>query len=298
MAPSQPPQNIAAQPSRTTFDPWNSSSTGHQRAENRLSGSTSWRESRSLKLGEQFRSGSGGGRRLYDTVGAGSEEFGKDGRKENGGWEKGAKGLRKGGQLSLWESLGGAKVRKEVEREVGKETGERMVKRVKVEEDREDGPPFTQTIRQETQEQVEGQEQEHNRASEKPPQIFANLTVCINGSTAPLMSDHKLKRLLVSHGANLSIALGRRTVTHVILGHPSSSSNAKGAGGGLSGSKIQKEIANVRGKGVKFVSAEWVIESVKAGKRVGEARFEALRLAPKGVASVASMFGAAKREGG
>jgi hypothetical protein len=98
-----PTYSAAAAPARRTFfDPWNSSSTGHQRAENRLSGSTSWRASRSLKLGEQYKAGlSGGGKRVADTVGAGSEDFGNDGRKEDGGWEKGAKGLRTGGQKSL-----------------------------------------------------------------------------------------------------------------------------------------------------------------------------------------------------
>lgn len=95
----------AAPARRTFFDPWNSSSTGHQRAENRLSGSTSWRTSRSLKLGEQYRGGlTGGGKRVADTVGAGSKDFGKDGRKENGGWERGARGLRTGGQRSLAET--------------------------------------------------------------------------------------------------------------------------------------------------------------------------------------------------
>lgn len=98
-----PASPTAAAPARRTFfDPWNSSSTGHQRAENRMSGSTSWRASRSLKLGEQYKGGlSGGGKRVADTVGAGSKDFGKDGRKENGGWEKGAKGLRTGGQKNL-----------------------------------------------------------------------------------------------------------------------------------------------------------------------------------------------------
>lgn len=100
----------AAPAVRTFFDPWNSSSTGHQRAENRLSGSTSWRASRNLKLSEQYKGGlGGGGRRVADTVGAGSEDFGKDGRKENGGWEKGAKGLRTGGQRSLAEVWGASK---------------------------------------------------------------------------------------------------------------------------------------------------------------------------------------------
>lgn len=45
----------------------------------------------------------GGGKRVADTVGAGSEDFGKDGRKESGSWERGAKGLRRDGQKSLAE---------------------------------------------------------------------------------------------------------------------------------------------------------------------------------------------------
>jgi hypothetical protein len=46
---------------------------------------------------------------VADTVGAGSEDFGNDGRKPNGGWEEGAKGLRTGGQLSLAEVWGASK---------------------------------------------------------------------------------------------------------------------------------------------------------------------------------------------
>lgn len=98
-----------ASTARTFFDPWNSSSTGHQRAENRLSGSTSWRQSRSLKLAEQYKGGLGGGKRVADTADAGSEDFGQDGRLANGGWEKGAKGLRTGGQKSLAEVWGKSK---------------------------------------------------------------------------------------------------------------------------------------------------------------------------------------------
>lgn len=105
---------VAAAPaSRTFFDPWNSSSTGHQRAENRLAGSTSWRVSRNLKLSKQYQGGlTGGGKRVADTVGAGSRDFGKDGRKANGGWEKGAKGLRTGGQQSITEAWGASKAGK------------------------------------------------------------------------------------------------------------------------------------------------------------------------------------------
>ncbi|KAJ4347311.1 uncharacterized protein N0V89_011251 [Didymosphaeria variabile] len=85
----------------------------------------------------------------------------------------------------------------------------------------------------------------------QPPakQIFRGLCFYINGSTMPLISDHKLKYVLHAHGASQSIALGRRTVTHVILGTT--------CGGGLAGSKIQKEIAKTRGNAVKYVSVEW-----------------------------------------
>lgn len=65
----------------------------------------------------------------------------------------------------------------------------------------------------------------------------------------PLISDHKLKYVLNAHGASQSIALGRRTVTHVILGTT--------CGGGLAASKIQKEIAKTRGNAVKYVTVEW-----------------------------------------
>lgn len=85
-------------------------------------------------------------------------------------------------------------------------------------------------------------------------QIFEGLYFYLNGSTAPLVSDHKLKHMLASHGAGHSVALGRRTVTHVILG---TVSGQGGCGGGLAASKIQKEIARSGGKGVKFVTAEW-----------------------------------------
>jgi hypothetical protein len=68
--------------------------------------------SRSLKLGEQYKGGLSGGKRVQDTVGAGSEDFGKDGRKESGSWEKGAKGLRSGGQQSLAEVWSVSKVGK------------------------------------------------------------------------------------------------------------------------------------------------------------------------------------------
>ncbi|KAL9099552.1 MAG: hypothetical protein Q9187_009481 [Circinaria calcarea] len=134
-------------------------------------------------------------------------------------------------------------------------------------------------------------ENETEKSPRKRRKIFQNLTIYINGSTAPLVSDHKLKYLLVEHGARVSIGLGRRSVTHVILGTPNGSGGGgKGAGGGLAGGKIQKEIKRVGGCGVKYVGVEWVLECIKVGKRVSEARFSNLSTAPVGVKSVLDMF--------
>lgn len=220
-----------------------------------------------MKLGHQFGSGDGGGKRVFDSVGAGSLDFGKDGWKENGGWEPGAPGLREKGwrdvSAMMMEGRRAEKERREIE------------KKRKVEESPEVAiatPPL-----------------EEAQLEKKEKRIFAGLTIYLNGSTAPMISNHKLKHLLASHGANISIALGRRSVTHVILGKHNDGRGG-GAGGGLAGSKIQKEISRVGGKGIKFVGVEWVIESVKAGKRLPEARFESLSIAPKGVKSVYGMF--------
>ena len=79
MLATMPPQKstvASAQPKfGAHFDAWNSSSTGHQRAENKLGGSTGWRQSRAMKLSNQFKSGSTGGKRISDQVGAGSEDW-------------------------------------------------------------------------------------------------------------------------------------------------------------------------------------------------------------------------------
>ncbi len=223
-----------------------------------------------MKLGHQFRSGDGGGKRIFDTVGAGSLDFGKDGRKENGSWERGAAGLREKG----WRDVSAMMME-----------GGRAEREKRELEKRKQGREFPEIV--ETTPSLDKEDMARVDKAEK--QIFAGLTIYLNGSTAPVISDHKLKHLLANHGANISIALGRRSVTHVILGKHNDGKGA-GAGGGLSGSKIQKEISRVGGKGIKFVGVEWVIESLKAGKRLSEARFESLSIAPKGVKSVYGMF--------
>lgn len=91
--------------------------------------------------------------------------------------------------------------------------------------------------------------------------IFDGLVIYINGSTHPLISDHKLKHILSENGAKLSIHLGRRQVTHVILGRPSGAKGL-GAGGGLAGTKIEKEIKKVGGAGIKYVGVEWYVGEI------------------------------------
>ncbi|KAF2228064.1 hypothetical protein BDZ85DRAFT_315559 [Elsinoe ampelina] len=382
MAPPNFP--TAAKPKREIFDPWNSSSTGHQRAENRLSGSTSWRDSRSAKLCEQFRAGLTGGKRVADTVGAGSESFVKGERTANGGWKRGVVRDRGTGQVSLWESFGvkpgpgtAADERATVERE-----SKRMKRNLSFETpaygsrspspplnppkatshtkpsptkmpppqnppistppsppSRQDpnppappSPDFDDTLlasfspnsslsSPDTIRRPLDPPHPSNPASSPPspppdptlthppapPQIFRNLTIYINGSTYPLISDHKLKHLLSTHGANLSISLSRRAVTHVILGLPSTSSSTsfastpnvsgRGAGGALAAGKIQKEISRVRsagGKGVRYVSAEWVLECVRRGKRVGEGGYEAVATGGAGQRGVGGLLGGKK----
>ena len=202
-------------------------------------------------------------------MGAGSDRFGTDGRKADGGWERGAAvALRENsgwGDVAAMMSAAGA----------GKGKGKQPGK----EESVLSGPDI----------------------GEDPPglrdrPLFGGLCVYVNGSTAPAVGDLKLKHLLAQHGAHVAIALARRSVTHVILGK--ANGTAGGAGGGLAGGKLQKEISRVGGKGVKFVGVEWVLESVKAGRRLPEASFGMGVARPAGVGSVHEMFGKGKEKGG
>ena len=213
MPPDRKHHPPAAKPTRDNFDPWNSSSTGHQRAENRLSGSTGWRDSRTTKLQSQLRSGHGGGRRLADTVGAGAPDP-----------------VPRKGWRSVREMLQADNSKP------GLQGADEKADNGTLKPER--GPP-------------------HADSTQRPTRkVFDRLCFYINGSTAPTISDHRLKHLIAEHGGRVNIMLGRRSVTHVILGTPRGFSGV-GAGGGLSGSKIQKEITRVGGCGVKFVGVEW-----------------------------------------
>ena len=226
------------------FDPWNSVTTGHQRVEGR--GPNSWRENRTRKLDSQFRGGNGGGRRVQDKVGPGADP------------EQRERALAKPA-LSVLDIMR----KPESMKKPATATAPKDVDAAITAEDR-------------LAAKRKAKDDEAAAAREAPGSkrgIFEGLVVYINGSTHPLISDHKLKRVLVEQGARTSLHLGRRQVTHVIVGRPAAapspatsvvygsgdtSGSKKGAGGGLAGGKIQREITRMRGGcGVKFVGVEW-----------------------------------------
>jgi hypothetical protein len=295
----------APQPTREIFDPFNSSSTGHQRAENRISSSTSWRVTRTNKLAHQLRDTSGGG-----GGGGGRESFGLDGQQQNGAWEKGAPTrLREDGWRDIRDMMQGPRKRSSA----GDGRGEWANKKVKMERDGGENHVTGDGLQgwdgrlstDQTLISTANYNPHLNKATEVPnsmaaagpeesdaldpaasrsppttlPQIFRGLNIYLNGPTLPHISDHKLKHLLAQHGANVSIALGRRTVTHVILGDM----------GRLAAGKIQKEVAKIGGKGIKFVGVRWVLDSIEKGKRQPESQYEVVRLAMKGQRSVLGM---------
>jgi hypothetical protein len=287
------PSGIAL-PQKRCFDPWNSSATGHQRAENKLAESTCWRDSRSLKLSVQYQAGRGGGKRVADTVGAGSEGFATDGRKANGGWRKNVKGAREKDQRSLEECLGAkdkAKISTALEgsqandsellpksqREEDEELRQAIVASLQEQKAQANRPkdfiselPQAHGVSEEpnddfdraiaasiqdqriqahfeiTQEELDTippsyqtdngthttPDQLDDEGSLQPPrQIFRSLCFYINGSTAPLVSDHKLKYLISSHGGSLSLSHSRKPDPQVING-TAHNDRIKGSGAG------------------------------------------------------------------
>ncbi|KAG0651897.1 hypothetical protein D0Z07_1112 [Hyphodiscus hymeniophilus] len=205
-----------------------------------------------------IQGGNTGGRRISDQVGAGSED-----------WDEKAKAL----------------IPKSVRERAKVSVGDMLVGRA---------PMLNMTAEEDLMaERSREDELKEEEKRDRQKKVFDGLVIYINGSTYPLIGDHKLKHLLAENGARMSLHLGRRQVTHVILGRPSGGQSAgagAGAGGGLSGTKIEKEIRRVGGCGVKYVGVEWVLESMKAGKRLPETPFTNLKVASKGQQSVYDML--------
>ncbi|QPH04381.1 hypothetical protein C2857_001335 [Epichloe festucae Fl1] len=201
-----------------SFDPWNSSSTGHQRGESRPG--TAWRDSRNRRLNEQLR------------------------------------GVR------VPPSPSDTTVPSQPRRSVV----DMLRKPGLMKKDNGDGDGAA------------GREQQQHESRAGHGAIFAGTCIHVNGSTFPLVSDHRLKRIVTDNGGSMSLHLGRRKVTHVVLGTSTA--------GGLAGGKMEREIRRMRGCGVYFVGVEWVLESLKSGKRLPEARFSNARMASSAQASV------------
>lgn len=277
-----PPKSViqpAAKPRYgNVFDAWNSSATGHQRAENKAGSSTGWRVSRTTKLANQFKGGPGGGKRTSDLVGAGAKDYDEN-----------------------LKAIVSKEVRERAAWGIGDMVSASQVANPKAEK------ALTSEEKLNLKRKREDDEKEEARKTKKVERkIFDGLVIYINGSTHPHISDHRLKHVLAENGARVSIHLGRKSVTHVILGKPNGGTS--GAGGGLAGGKMQKEISKVGGRGIKYVGVEWyvlhipfsefhntdlssrVLESLKAGKRLPETSFSNLKVAPKGQTSVYSMF--------
>ena len=247
---------------------------------------------------------------MYDSVGAGSKDFGRDGRTDTG-WDDSVRGWRgrqgiddnqqditdwmkrgckipcepipgKESTIQRLEKINEGTVCKRMELSDGKPAAvlTKPTRSTSFSDDDTSLPPSAQQPKPQstpTHSASSSPSGNHVSVAEPPdtsklnstgntdsprskllPKIFANLTIFINGSTMPLISDHKLKSLLTNHGARMSIALGRRSVTHVILGK-ANSGVGRGAGGGLAGSKIEKEILRRggSGNGIRYVNVEW-----------------------------------------
>jgi len=72
----------------------------------------------------------------------------------------------------------------------------------------------------------------------------------------------------VHHGAHVSAHLRRSSTTHVILTR--AGRVGSGAGGGLAAGKLQKEIDLRKASTIKYVSVQWVLDSIKVGKKLPE----------------------------
>ncbi|KAJ5988557.1 hypothetical protein N7481_003767 [Penicillium waksmanii] len=169
--------------------------------------------------------------------------------------------------------------------------------RMGVEEPTPNPTPTLSTPKDENQNQNQNQTSNPNPNLNPDPKseckstLLTGTSIYINGTTLPQISDHKLKHLLVAHGANVASFMARKGVTHIIVAPPGTT--GAGAGGGLAARKLQTEISRGGWKGVKIVGVEWALESIKVGKRLAESKFSVLTIAPKGQRSVTGFFGGA-----
>ncbi|KAL5001235.1 hypothetical protein BDV10DRAFT_182475 [Aspergillus recurvatus] len=303
-----PPNKTATTSNHLLFDPWNSASSGHQRSESNPG--TAWQRTREAKLAQQFRSGDctinsfvyNGVNRVYEK-GEWEWDWDGDARGERGGDGRGGKRAGRGRtvvskdskQRDIRSMMGVGKGGPSSGS--GLAVGEKMNMMATTTSTpppttQMPTPPYEATFNLtdltpgafsgtvlSIPDPVPLQHQHPSGSQSTAPTsttpestILHGVTTYINGKTAPLVSDHKLKSLLVAHGATLALSFSRR-VTHIIIGKPNAGPGHGGAGGGLAAGKIQKEMARGGWRGMRIVGVEWVLESIKAGKRLPETRF-------------------------
>lgn len=239
----------------TIFDPWNSASTGHQRAENPYSNTTAWRQTRAAKLAIQFASASG------DCTAPSPNGISTGGEGGGGGewkWLSEAEARRHQlGCRDIRTMMGMSKPTKRSRADGDDDAGKKgkilCQTQTQTRETKIYTQPETETKTKTDPTPTPTPENEDDGRKKK---ILAGTIIYINGSTMPHISDHRLKSLLVAHGAEVAISLARGSVTHVIVGKPNAGPGA-GAGGGLAAGKLQNEIARAGCRGVKVVGVEW-----------------------------------------
>lgn len=238
---------IPAPRNHLIFDPWNTGCAGHERAQHSHATRTAkYHSVRAQQLGLQFRGVHSEG--VLDGL-----EKQKEKEKEA---ERARK--RKRGEGDIRGYMGGLSKKTvscsaSAKMDIVVPTPEPGLQA----EQTENLPPTTTTSSSSSTPDTES----------SSPKIFASLIFYINGSTFPLISDYKLRHLIAEYGGSIAMNHARRSVTHVIIANPASSSSSGArcaGGGGLSGAKLQKEIATTagkRGKGVKFVGVEWCVQN-------------------------------------
>ena len=240
-----PPKKTTPTPqNHISFDPWNSSATGHQRADSSTSG-TAWRRTREEKLARQFNSVSGD---CTDSLG----DVTSLRKEEKGEWvwaHTNREELRDPGQRDIRSMMCVGKRPRDMS-DSGKD-GESSQRKLKV--SKVAGLGVNASIS--SLDELCSSPLSLSSEFKDVPQVFKGVTVYINSTYHPRVSDHYLKRLLTIHGATISLSLSRK-VSHVIVGRPNVGPGM-GSGGGLAASKLQKEILRGGWKGIKVVFVEW-----------------------------------------
>ena len=229
--------------SRQIVDPWNSTSSGHQNDQHHhLARSTAWRQSRTAKLAVQFRAGHGGGRRRAESTNSDQDHrCPRPGADDASSSNRGRRIPNQTNLIEMWTRTG-----------------------IKPKHDDDDDDQKFGRRSKRRRRDDDGSSWEKNSTG-----VFDGLCFYINASTAPLVSDHRLKHLIAEHGGRVALTLARRLVTHVVLNRPTSSISSSsspssrsvvemrggGCGGGLAAGKYHKEIGRLGN--VKYVTVEW-----------------------------------------